>query len=81
MQVYNKRRESGVGRRELKFGKLVGKDTKSREIRREIKKFPTIRKSRRISRLFMSFPTAFPTLSYLSGSLLKFGGRESGNGK
>ena len=34
--VYTKSRESGVvGRRELKGGNLVGKKTKSREIRRE----------------------------------------------
>ena len=63
--VYTKSRESG---------------TKSREIRREIKIiFPTISKSRRISRLLVSFPTNFPTFSYLLGSTLKVGGRKSGN--
>ena len=74
--VYTKSLESGVGRRELKGGKLVGKNTKSREK----EKFPTIRKSRRISRLLVSFPTNFPTFSYLLGSLLKFGvgSRETG---
>ena len=35
---------------------------------------PTISKPRRIPRLLVSFPTAFPTISYLLGSTLKVRG-------
>ena len=47
-------------------------------MRRENIFSPTIRKSRRISRLLVFLPTTFPAISYLLRSLLKVGCRETG---